>query len=360
MSREPDQPFELGVRRATFSRADRLILADYWHPVALAADIQEGKLATALLLDVDLVLYRLDGKVHAAVDVCPHRGARLSLGRVSGEGLICLYHGLEFDGAGRCIRIPGDTAGALISERLRATMLAVEERYGLVWVCLSGAPKVPVPDWSAIEQPGNQRAEMKGVWEASALRHLENFCDVAHLSFVHGGTFAKPDHASVPPHAVQRRPHGLSYDVTLPMLEEQVVGGAVSYAEVRSEFEVTYPFATRLTLHFARGVEHICDVATPITAGRSAFFMLKSRDHDQDTPLEDWVVFQENVNEEDRPMVESQTPDWPPFSNAGEVHVGSDRFSVAYRKYWFDQGFGRSGSAPSSALGGDAIDLGEV
>ena len=334
-------PLEQGVRTATFAPADRRILADYWHPVAFAEQVVEGKPFAAKLLDVDVVLYRLQGAICAAVDFCPHRGARLSLGWTTADRLACVYHGLEFDGRGRCVRVPGDTEGALISERLQMTMVAVEERFGLVWVCLSGSPRAPIPDWSCVEQPGNQRAGLYGVWKASALRHLENFCDLAHLTFVHHKTFAVPDHPGVKPYVVQRRPHGLYYDVMVPMLDDQALGAEIAYSDVRCEYEVTYPFATRLTLHFPRGVEHICDVVSPTTSGSSEFFMLKSRDHDQDQAPDNWIAFQEIVNEEDRELVESQTPDWPPFSKGGEIHVGSDRFSVAYRKYWFDQGLGR-------------------
>jgi vanillate O-demethylase monooxygenase subunit len=335
-------PLEKGVRDATFAPADRRILADYWHPVAFSEQVKESGPFAAKLLDVDVVLYRLKGVIHAALDVCPHRGARLSLGWTTPDRLACVYHGLEFDSRGRCVRIPSDTEGAVISERLQMTMIAVEERFGLVWLCLSGSPRAPIPDWSGLEQAGNQRGSLHGVWKASALRHLENFCDLAHLSFVHAKTFAVPGREGVAPYVVERRPHGLYFQVLLPMLDEQTLGSEVVYVEVLNEFEITYPFAARLTLHFPRGVEHICDVVSPTTSGSSQFFMLKSRDHDQDTPLENWVGFQEIVNEEDRALVESQTPDWPAFPKSGEIHVGSDRFSVAYRKHWFDQGLGRS------------------
>ena len=341
MPRPEAAPIELGIRRHTFSPDQRRILADYWHPVASSDKAPEGAMTTATLLDVDLVIYRLDGRVHVGVDYCPHRGARLSLGRVTGAGVMCGYHGMEFDRTGRCTLIPADTENALISERLRMNMVAAEERYGLIWVCLSGEPRMPLPDWSAIEQPGNQRIALGGVWEASALRHLENFCDLAHLTFVHGATFAAPGQPHVAPYAVERRPHGLYFDVMVPMVDEQIFTADTRHIDVRTEYDVTFPFATRLTLHLSQGVEHICDVVSPVAAGRSEFFMLKSRDHDQDHSAEDWFAFQAAVNEEDRALVESQTPDWPAFSQSNEVQVGSDRFSVAFRKYWFDQGLGR-------------------
>ena len=84
-----------------------------WHPVALSADVADKPVA-AQLLEQALVLWRdAQGAVHAWADKCPHRGAKLSLGRVvhgalgnansSGNAaqsvLECAYHGWQF-GAG--------------------------------------------------------------------------------------------------------------------------------------------------------------------------------------------------------------------------------------------------------------------
>jgi len=52
-----------------------------WHPVVATAEVAQQPVA-ATLLDEPLVLWRDDqGAVHVWADRCPHRGARLSLGR---------------------------------------------------------------------------------------------------------------------------------------------------------------------------------------------------------------------------------------------------------------------------------------
>ena len=59
-----------------------------WHPVADGASVRSAPLP-ARLLGEDLVLWRdAAGTVHAWPDRCPHRGARLSLGRVEGDRLV--------------------------------------------------------------------------------------------------------------------------------------------------------------------------------------------------------------------------------------------------------------------------------
>ena len=57
-----------------------------------------------------IVLYRdSEGKPVALEDRCVHRSVPLSLGRVRGDRIECGYHGMQFDGRGQCVRIPGQS-----------------------------------------------------------------------------------------------------------------------------------------------------------------------------------------------------------------------------------------------------------
>ncbi len=112
--------------RSSFTRHDWDVLSGYWHPVALSESLTERKPVGTRLLDVNLVIYRLDGRVTAAFDRCPHRGTRLSLGTLSHGRLICPYHGLEFDGRGVCTRIPGDPHAGRIPDRFSIPICTVE------------------------------------------------------------------------------------------------------------------------------------------------------------------------------------------------------------------------------------------
>ena len=85
-----------------------------------------------------LVLWRSedDGEVHCADDVCPHRSAALSEGRLRDGNLECLYHGWEFESKGQCVRIPQLESGAEIPKRACLKMRPVKLRkvwYGRGW-----------------------------------------------------------------------------------------------------------------------------------------------------------------------------------------------------------------------------------
>ena len=46
-----------------------------WHRVAKLSDVAEGEVVAANMGDTPLALCRIDGKVYAFDDVCPHGGA---------------------------------------------------------------------------------------------------------------------------------------------------------------------------------------------------------------------------------------------------------------------------------------------
>ena len=89
-----------------------------------------------------LVVFRgNDGKVHALDARCPHLGADLSAGRVSGNSIECAYHHFRFDGTGRC-------AGA----NLAARAFAVTERFGGVFLFVGERPVFEFPVFSDAPQ----------------------------------------------------------------------------------------------------------------------------------------------------------------------------------------------------------------
>src|SRR6516164_1796389 len=103
-------------RDCTFTPADWQTLSRYWHPVAFSHDVGSAPVP-ARLLDQDLVVYRTSEAVVVARDICLHRGARLTLGQLDGDELVCAYHGWRYGTDGRCTRIPSQPREIRISPK---------------------------------------------------------------------------------------------------------------------------------------------------------------------------------------------------------------------------------------------------
>ena len=77
-----------------------------WYPAAWGHEIGRA-LAARTICGHDIVLYRrADGAVAALEDACWHRLLPLSMGRLVGDQVVCGYHGLVFNSAGRCTHMP--------------------------------------------------------------------------------------------------------------------------------------------------------------------------------------------------------------------------------------------------------------
>lgn len=336
---EPKPP-----RDCTFPAGDWRVLAGCWHPVAASGEVGLDRPLGVRLLDQQVVLYRTVAGLTAAVDVCAHRGAPLSLGMMAGGALACPYHGYRYDGAGRCVLVPAHPGGP-IPERLTLRRLAVAERHGLVWVALDpAASPAGLPDFPEMADPGFQGFAVPPLdWAASAGRQVESFCDVAHFAFVHPVTFGAPDPV-VPRYAVEVTPTGLRAEFVSAV--GNVSDPASAAGRWRRVYRLHLPFTVHLEITFPHGGRMIVfNAASPVSARRTRVFPLVARNFDHDLPLADAIAFQQRIYAEDQRIVERQNPEDLPVDLDEEVHVRADRTSVEYRRQLARLGLGRGFTA---------------
>lgn len=103
---------------------------------------ESAEVVPAAVFGHPLVLWRShdNGKVLCADDVCPHRSAALSEGRLREGNLECLYHGWEFSETGNCVRIPQLATGAEIPKRACLRMRPCRIVEGIVWAWMGDSP----------------------------------------------------------------------------------------------------------------------------------------------------------------------------------------------------------------------------
>lgn len=89
-----------------------------------------------------VVLYReSESSVIAMEDRCCQRFAPLTKGRLEGDAVRCVYHGLQFAPSGQCIEIPGE---GKVPPQMKVQTFPVAERQQLIWVWL-GDPALADP-----------------------------------------------------------------------------------------------------------------------------------------------------------------------------------------------------------------------
>lgn len=324
------------------------VLAGFWHPVARVDEVKTGALLAARLLDVPLVVYRTGAGIAVATDICPHRGARLSMGWMKGDLLVCPYHGLEFDASGQCVRVPASEPHRDNCDAIHLDTLNWCERYGIVWVCLDDSPTRPLPEWPGLEDDAIQAIPMEGaIWDASPGRHAENFNDVAHLSFIHAGTFGDPDDTLVERYRVEGTEAGLDRTFTYNQVDRDTFGDVSGIVTPMTyAYRYAYPFSSELIIRSPDGRDlHIYDCICPVGPTTSRIFITLARNYDMDQPVADMIEFQTAVNAEDRGVVESQLPKLVPLDPRTEQHIAADAWSMEFRA-----GFVRLGLARTAGL----------
>ena len=330
-------------RDCTFAESDWRVLVNYWHPIARSCDVSDQPVA-ARLLDQRLVIYRTSRGVTVANDLCLHRGAPLSAGRLEGDELMCAYHGFRYDGAGQCVCIPAHP-GAAIPPKLRLKTHLVAERHGLIWTCLSGQPANVLPEVPEWEDANYQQANPVPLdLEASAGRQLEGFMDVAHFAWVHHNTFGDRNNPFVPNYSVEPTAHGLhiEYQSTVGNYLRQDGSDSEPEKGVLRVFDCYLPFSARLTVHLPGNTRLvILDSASPVSARRTRLFACLLRNYDLTEPLQPFVDYNVKIFNEDRDIVQSQYPEDLPIDLQEEVHIRADKTSIAYRKELGRLGLGR-------------------
>lgn len=321
-------------------------LRSAWHPVLRLSDL-DGEPVAVRLLGEEWVVVRLDGKVRAFADRCPHRLAPLSIGRVDRAGgaevLRCGYHGWCFEASGACTEIPALGPGASLPPRARATSAAgVAAHLGLVWIAPE-APRAPLPDAPVAED--DLGAFLVGDLPAlhptaSAGLLVDNFLDVAHFPFVHAATIGDEGSTQVGDIDVVRDGPHLTVRSAQRFPNREDPGVAAGIRPLLQTRHVTYrytaPFAAWLRIDYAEagGTNVITFFVQPVDADHCTIYSSTVRNdlHGDVDRLASAVEFEHAIVAEDLMVQEAFAHRSIPLDLTMEVHTRADRMTVEYRR----------------------------
>jgi phenylpropionate dioxygenase-like ring-hydroxylating dioxygenase large terminal subunit len=311
------------------------LLRHEWFAVANVSDLPENRPHGVELLGRKVVLWRSGSRFVAFEDLCIHRGSRLSLGIVENGCLRCPYHGWTYNADGRCVRIPAHP-DLVPPARAKTNVYACKEAYGWVWVALEEpAGDVPLfPEWGS----NDFRNLVRGPYHVHAQgpRIVENFLDLGHFAFVHPGILGDEKRPEIGHYNVSTTAAGV--EATDIEVWQPDGAGTGEGSMVQYYYRVTHPLVAYLSKQAGAVQITLMLSTTPVDEQNTMAWLnlaVRNADFIPDQALLDYV---DKIFLQDVPIVESQRPEFLPLDLQAELHLNSDRTSIAYRKWLRERG----------------------
>jgi phenylpropionate dioxygenase-like ring-hydroxylating dioxygenase large terminal subunit len=333
---------------------------NFWYAAALSGEVTAENPRKVKMLGQNFVLFRdTKGIARCVSDICVHRGASLSVGKIKGDTVECPYHGWKFDGSGACTMIPSLGVKGKPPPRAKVDAYPTQEKYGLVFAFLGDLPEnerpplMEIPEWG---REGWRCINLEYKWKANFERSIEAGLDPAHAEFVHSGMkFAGTDEEYVLPDRfdVRRDKWSTTLQIqlrTVPLPSRPELGNA-NITSVKPQANVVTaissfygPNCTITRLRFSESDE-VCQYMweTPEDEFHVAKHLVSVRTIVTD-PMFDESFNKRNlfVADEDKRVVEYVDPMVYPNTLTKEVFVPADGQIAAYREYlkdWENRGW---------------------
>jgi phenylpropionate dioxygenase-like ring-hydroxylating dioxygenase large terminal subunit len=166
-----------------------MLVKNSWYVAGWSSQISDRPVAR-MILNEPVALFRSPrGEAFALENRCAHRRMPLSNARMCGETLVCCYHGLTYDFAGRCVRVPGSEK---VPKDLRVRSYPVVERYGALWIWMgdpAAADASRIFECPLLAPDGSNGQQFYYHVKASYLYINDNLSDLLHQAYLHNPSF---------------------------------------------------------------------------------------------------------------------------------------------------------------------------
>ncbi len=345
--------------------------AEQWWVAAFSSELVQGQPLARRLLDQPVVLYRrADGLPAALLDRCPHRWTPLSMGSVSGNDIVCGYHGFRFTPGGQCVDVPSQD---VVPRGLAVRAYPVLERPPFIWIWMGeAAAQEPseIPDYPWLTQPGWSTIKGLVPLKANYMALRENVLDLTHFGYAHASSFEITDWDKPPEVArdgmtvsfLQRfdgalapmygGPTGIGTQTPARRIEW---GRFLTPAIHVSGVDITHPDPERqaageLSLRFTH-------VTTPQSATETLYFWTVARNHGRETEamaaLERAVIAAFDEDREILEAIQRRLDEYPRSASWPEASVKADQAALTARRIVAER-LGRPGLARQNGTAGTA------
>lgn len=189
------------------------MIPDQWYVILESRQVKHGKPVGIARMGEKMVAWRdREGKVTVMSDLCPHRGAALSAGKLVDGCLQCPFHGFEFDPSGQCTYIPANGRVAEVPKAFQVKTYPTLESNDFIYIWW-GAPREQYPalPWfDSLDHAAYSYHTLIDPWATHYSRAIENQLDVVHLPFVHHNSIGRGHRTLVngPITRIEERPDG--------------------------------------------------------------------------------------------------------------------------------------------------------
>jgi vanillate O-demethylase monooxygenase subunit len=331
-----------------------MFLRNAWYIAAWADEIGEKPLGRRICNEPVVLFRDREGRAAALADRCCHRAAPLSLGTVVESGLQCGYHGLTFDGSGKCVAVPGQTR---IPEEARVRSYPVVEKDQLLWLWMGEASRAD-PGLILDFPYHNDRARWPNKHDCYPIKGnymlmVDNLMDLTHLGYLHAKTVGGNPAAHVGAEMkTVRTPTGIKFTRwmrnSVPPPTYVKAAGFKGRVDRWQEFEWVAPSAI---LQWTGAADvgtgayegnreggfqfRLFHGLTPETETSCFYFWSVANGYRQDDPEATEQLYREIAPTfiEDKEMVEAQQARMSEFGEGGLVDIASDANRMTMRRF---------------------------
>ena len=169
-----------------------------WYAAAYDVEVKAALLGRTICGQKIVMFRRKDGSVAALEDACWHRLLPLSKGRLENDEITCGYHGLVYDGEGRCTHMPSQET---INPSACVRAFPVLQKHRFVWVwpgdpALADPAKLPDLHWNDDPAWAGDGKLIRVNCDYRLV--LDNLMDLTHETFVHGSSIGQRAVAEAP------------------------------------------------------------------------------------------------------------------------------------------------------------------
>ncbi len=145
-----DPPLRRTRAKPVPAEGENGLFTESWFPICPSYELRQGQVIGRPFLDGRIVAFRgEDGVAQVLSAYCPHMGADLAVGEVTGNFVRCAFHKWEYDGHGMCRKTGiGDPP----PKNARLFKFPCVEKFGLVWAFNGREPWWDIPEFPVPEQ----------------------------------------------------------------------------------------------------------------------------------------------------------------------------------------------------------------